>query len=81
VNALSAGPIKTLSGSAVKDFDKMLEMYNSLSPLRRNVELKEIGKTAVYLLSDMSTGVTGETLHVDSGYHVMGAPHTDASTE
>ena len=81
VHALSAGPIKTLSGSAVKDFDKMLEMYNSLSPLRRNVELKEIGKTAVYLLSDMSTGVTGETLHVDSGYHVMGAPHTDASTE
>lgn len=78
VNALSAGPIKTLSGSAVKDFDKMLAMYDALSPMRRNVSLEEVGKTAVYLLSDMSSGVTGETLHVDSGYHVMGAPPADA---
>ncbi|MFO1043723.1 MAG: enoyl-ACP reductase [Planctomycetaceae bacterium] len=78
VNGLSAGPIKTLSGSAVKDFDKMLEMYDALSPLRRNVSLEEVGKSAVYLLSDMSTGVTGETLHVDSGYHVMGAPPAEA---
>ncbi|MEK6261804.1 MAG: enoyl-ACP reductase [Planctomycetota bacterium] len=78
VNGLSAGPIKTLSGSAVKDFDKMLEMYDALSPLRRNVSLEEVGKSAVYLLSDMSTGVTGETLHVDSGYHAMGAPPGDA---
>ena len=62
VNALSAGPIKTLSGSAVKDFDKMLAMYDALSPMRRNVSLEEVGKSAVYLLSDMSTGVTGETL-------------------
>ncbi|MBM4077353.1 MAG: enoyl-ACP reductase [Planctomycetes bacterium] len=78
VNGLSAGPIKTLSGSAVKDFDKMLAMYDALSPLRRNVQLEEVGKSAVYLLSDLSTGVTGETLHVDSGYHIMGAPPADA---
>jgi len=74
VNALSAGPIKTLSSSAVKDFDVMLKMYDSMAPLRRNVDAPEVAKSAVYLLSDMSTGVTGETLHVDSGYHVMGAP-------
>ena len=78
VNGLSAGPIKTLSGSAVKDFDKMLAMYDALSPMRRNVSLEEVGKSAIYLLSDMSSGVTGETLHVDSGYHVMGAPPADA---
>jgi enoyl-[acyl-carrier protein] reductase I len=78
VNGLSAGPIKTLSGSAVKDFDTMLSMYEALSPMRRNVSLEEVGKSAIYLLSDMSTAVTGETLHVDSGYHVMGAPPADA---
>lgn len=78
VNALSAGPIKTLSSSAVKDFDVMLQMYDAMAPLRRNVEIEEVGKTGLYLVSDLSTGVTGETLHVDSGYHVMGAPPADA---
>lgn len=81
VNALSAGPIKTLSSSAVKDFDSMLSMYSAMAPLRRNVEVEEVGKTGLYLLSDMSTGVTGETLHVDSGYHIMGAPPADAKFE
>ena len=81
VNALSAGPIKTLSSSAVKDFDSMLSMYSAMAPLRRNVEVEEVGKTGLYLLSDMSTGVTGETLHVESGYHVMGAPPADAKFE
>lgn len=78
INALSAGPIKTLSSSAVKDFDVMLKMYDAMAPLRRNVDGAEVAKTALYLLSDLSTGVTGETLHVDSGYHVMGAPPADA---
>jgi enoyl-[acyl-carrier protein] reductase I len=78
VNALSAGPIKTLSSSAVKDFDVMLQMYDAMAPLRRNVDAAEVAKTALYLLSDLSTGVTGEVLHVDSGYHVMGAPPAEA---
>jgi enoyl-[acyl-carrier protein] reductase I len=62
----------------VKDFDVMLQMYDSMAPLRRNVETAEVAKSALYLVSDLSTGVTGETLHVDSGYHVMGAPPADA---
>ena len=78
VNALSAGPIKTLSSSAVGDFDLMLDLYKTLSPLRRNVEADEVGKTGMFLLSDLASGITGETLHVDSGYHIMGAPPADA---
>lgn len=78
VNGLSAGPIKTLSSSAVKDFDQMLRLYEVGSPMRRNVDGPEVAKTALYLLSDLSTGVTGETLHVDAGYHVMGAPPAEA---
>ena len=78
VNALSAGPIKTLSSSAVKDFDQMLKLYEAAAPLRRNVDGPEVAKTALYLLSDLSTGVTGETLHVDAGYHIMGAPPADS---
>ncbi len=78
VNALSAGPIKTLSSSAVGDFDLMLDLYQKLSPLRRNVEAGEVGKTGMFLLSDLASGITGETLHVDSGYHIMGAPPPDA---
>ena len=78
MNALSAGPIKTLSSSAVKDFDQMLKLYEAAAPLRRNVDGPEVAKTALYLLSDLSTGVTGETLHVDAGYHIMGAPPADS---
>jgi len=78
VNGLSAGPIKTLSSSAVKDIDTMFKFYESMAPLRRNVTVEEVGKTGLYLLSDLSSGVTGETLHVDSGYHVMGAPPPEA---
>jgi len=74
VNALSAGPLKTLSSSAVGDFDLMLKLYEDFSPLRRGVSPEEVGKTGMYLLSDLASGVTGETLHVDGGYHVMGAP-------
>ena len=77
VNALSAGPVKTLSASAVGDFDLMLQMYESLAPMRRNVTPEEVGKTGMFLLSDLSNGITGETLHVDAGYHAMGAPPVD----
>lgn len=78
VNGLSAGPIKTLSSSAVGDFDNMLKLYNVMAPLRRNVTAEEVGKSGLYLLSDLASGVTGEVLHVDSGYHIMGAPPAGA---
>jgi enoyl-[acyl-carrier protein] reductase I len=78
VNGLSAGPIKTLSSSAVGDFDVMLKLYEAMAPLRRNVSVEEVGKSGMYLLSDLASGVTGEVLHVDSGYHIMGAPPADA---
>uniref|UniRef100_A0A7C4QMW3 Enoyl-[acyl-carrier-protein] reductase [NADH] n=1 Tax=Schlesneria paludicola TaxID=360056 RepID=A0A7C4QMW3_9PLAN len=79
VNALSAGPIRTLSSSAVKGIDMMLSAYDRMAPLRRNVEPAEVAQSALYLLSDLSSGVTGETLHVDSGFHVMGAPPIEAA--
>jgi enoyl-[acyl-carrier protein] reductase I len=74
VNGLSAGPLKTLSSSAVSDFDVMLKLYDKMAPLRRNITADEVGKSGMYLLSDLASGVTGEVLHVDSGYHIMGAP-------
>lgn len=74
VNALSAGPLKTLASSAVGEFDKMLELYTTFSPLRRNITAEEVGKTGMFLLSDLASGITGETLHVDAGYHIMGGP-------
>jgi enoyl-[acyl-carrier protein] reductase I len=78
VNAISAGPIKTLSSSAVKDIDAMFSLYDKMAPMRRNVDALEVGKTALYLVSDLASGVTGETLHVDAGFHVMGAPPASA---
>lgn len=74
VNALSAGPLKTLSSSAVGDFDVMLKLYHTMSPLRRNITAEEVGKVGMFLLSDMASGITGENVHVDAGYHIMGAP-------
>jgi enoyl-[acyl-carrier protein] reductase I len=74
VNAISAGPLKTLSSSAVGEFDKMLGLYELVSPLGRNIVPADVGKTGLYLLSDLSAGVTGEILHVDAGYSIMGAP-------
>lgn len=73
VNAISAGPIKTLASSAV-GASKMLKMYGDIAPMGRNVERDEVGKTAAYLLSDLASATTGEVLHVDGGYHVMGSP-------
>ncbi len=78
VNAISAGPIKTLAASAIGDFKYILKwnLYNS--PLKRNTTLEDVGGTAVYLLSELSSGVTGEVVHVDSGYHVVGMKAVDA---
>jgi enoyl-[acyl-carrier protein] reductase I len=72
VNAISAGPIKTLAASGIGDFRYILRWNEFNSPLRRSVTIEEVGESAVYLLSPMSRGVTGEILHVDAGYHVVG---------
>lgn len=80
-NALSAGPVKTISASGVGDFKKMLQLYETFSPLRRNISEEEVGKAAMFLLSDYASGITGETLHVDCGYHIMGGPPLDAMKE
>ena len=72
VNAISSGPIKTLAASGIGDFRYILRWNEYNSPLRRTVTIEEVGESAVYLLSPMSRGVTGEVLHVDAGYHVVG---------
>jgi len=72
VNAVSAGPIKTLSSMAVGGIDEIFDWVSKKAPLRRNVDATEVGKTAVYLLSDLSSGVTGENLFVDAGYNTVG---------
>ncbi len=78
VNSLSAGPIKTLAASGIGDFRYILKWNQYNSPLRRNVTLNDVGGCGVYLLSDLSGGVTGETHHVDCGYHVVGMKAIDA---
>ena len=78
VNALSAGPIKTLAASGIGDFRYILKWNELNSPLRRNVTQEDVGKSGLYLLSDLSSGVTGETHHVDAGYHVVGMKAEDA---
>ncbi|PJE26873.1 Enoyl-[acyl-carrier-protein] reductase [NADH] [Pseudooceanicola antarcticus] len=78
VNAISAGPIKTLAASGIGDFRYILKWNELNSPLRRNVTIDDVGKSALYLLSDLSSGVTGENLHVDSGYHIVGMKAVDA---
>ena len=78
VNAISAGPIKTLAASGIGDFRYILKWNEYNSPLRRTVTIDDVGKSALYLLSDLSSGTTGEVLHVDSGYHVVGMKAVDA---
>ena len=78
VNSLSAGPIKTLAASGIGDFRYILKWNELNSPLRRNVTTDDVGKSGMYLLSDLSSGVTGENHHVDSGYHVVGMKAEDA---
>ncbi len=78
VNAISAGPIKTLAASGIGDFRLILKWNEYNSPLRRNVTIDDVGGAALYLLSDLSAGVTGETHHVDAGYHTVGMKQEDA---
>jgi enoyl-[acyl-carrier protein] reductase I len=78
VNAISAGPIKTLAASGIGDFRYILKWNELNTPLRRNVTIDEVGGAGVYLLSDLSRSVTGEIHHVDAGYHVVGMKHPDA---
>ena len=73
VNAISAGPLKTLAGSAA-GVGEMLNMYEHMAPLSRNITHSEVGKTGLFMLSDLSSGITGEILHVDGGYNIMGSP-------
>lgn len=72
INAISAGPVKTLAAAGIAGFRDMLRYASERAPLKRNVDPAEIGRTAVYLASDLGSGVTGETVHVDAGYNVMG---------
>ena len=72
VNAISAGPIKTLAAAGIAGFRKMLGYTAERTPLRRNVDQEEVGRTALWLCSDLSSGVTGEVIYVDAGYHILG---------
>ncbi|MDR0968839.1 MAG: SDR family oxidoreductase [Holosporaceae bacterium] len=78
VNALSAGPVKTLAASGIDDFGFILKWNQYNSPLKRNTTLEDVGGTGIFLLSELSSGVTGEVVHVDSGYHVVGMKAVDA---
>ncbi len=78
VNSISAGPIKTLAASGIGDFRYIMKWNELNAPLRRNVTIDDVGGSALYLLSDLGAGVTGENLHVDAGYHVVGMKAVDA---
>ncbi len=78
VNAISAGPVRTLAASGVRDFHYLMKWYEYNAPLRSATSIEQVGSSAVYLMSDLSSGVTGEVLHVDSGYHVVGMKASDA---
>jgi enoyl-[acyl-carrier protein] reductase I len=78
VNAISAGPVKTLASSAIGDFRYILKWNELNAPLQRNITIEDVGGAALYLLSGLSSGVTGEVHHVDSGYHVVGMKRVDA---
>jgi enoyl-[acyl-carrier protein] reductase I len=81
VNAISAGPIKTLAASGIGDFRYILRWNQLNAPLKRNVTIEDVGGAAVFLLSDLGSGVTGEVHHVDAGYHVVGMMATDSAKE
>jgi enoyl-[acyl-carrier protein] reductase I len=78
VNAISAGPIRTLAASGVSNFKQMYSKFRDIAPMRRNVTIDDCGATAVYLASDMSAGVTGETIYVDAGFNILGVPTGEA---
>lgn len=71
VNAISAGPLKTLAAAGIKDFRKIQHAYAEIAPLKRNITLEEVGNTAAFLCSSMASGITGEVVHVDAGYHAV----------
>ena len=77
VNAISAGPIRTLAASGVKSFKKMLSFYENATPMRRNITIEDVGNTAAFLCSDLSAGITGEVIHVDNGFHMIGMPDNE----
>lgn len=81
VNAISAGPIKTLAASGIGDFRYILKWNELNSPLRRNVTIQDVGRAGLFLLSDLGSGVTGEIVHVDAGYHTVGMVAVDAAAE
>lgn len=81
VNAISAGPIKTLAASGIGDFRYILKWNELNSPLKRNVSIDDVGKSGLYLLSDLSRGVTGEVHHVDCGYHTVGMMAVDSAPQ
>ena len=81
VNAISAGPIKTLAASGIGDFRYILKWNELNSPLRRNVTIEDVGRSGLFLLSDLGSGVTGEVLHVDAGYHTVGMCSVDSAAE
>jgi enoyl-[acyl-carrier protein] reductase I len=86
VNSISAGPVKTLAASGIGDFRYILKWNEYNAPLKRNISIEDVGRSGLYLLSDLSSGVTGENLHVDCGYHVVGmkdatAPDISVSKE
>jgi enoyl-[acyl-carrier protein] reductase I len=81
VNAISAGPIKTLAASGIGDFNYILKWNELNAPLKRNVSTEEVGNAGLYLLSNLSTGVTGEVMHVDAGYHVVGMIKTSSAKQ
>ncbi len=72
VNGLSAGPIRTLAASGISDFRSMLKQVEEKTPLRRNVTIEEVGNAAAFLCSDLASGITGEIIYVDTGYHILG---------
>ena len=78
VNAISAGPVRTLSASGVRDFRKLYGTFQTVAPLRSNITIEDVGKTAVWLASDLSSAVTGEVVYVDGGFNVMGVPVIDS---
>lgn len=81
VNAISAGPIRTLAASGIGDFKAIMKWNELNAPLRRNVTIDEVGRAGLFLLSDLGSGVTGEVLHVDSGYHTVGMCAVDTAAE
>lgn len=78
VNAISAGPVRTLSAAGVSGFKKMYREFKNIAPMRRNVEIDDIGNAAVWLTSDMARNVTGEVLFVDSGYNILAIPYSES---